>query len=158
MKLWSFLALVGLLAGCSALPLSISIQDFNSSIAANSLKITFQKAQQAQTPPTPVQSITLEGQLTFNQSATLVFYASAAPPCADQVNGVYSCDYKPNAMDSLGEIPLLAGQPRPFSWKGTRLTQGINQGSLYIGVGIKGSLFTGGTLQFRNLVAKVAVF
>lgn len=158
MKLWSFLALVGLLAGCSALPLSISIPDYESSVAANSAVITFQKTQQTQTPPSPAKSIAIEGQVTYSQDATLVFYASEEPPCGISGGGVYSCSLNPDKMDKIGEINLQVGVSYSFRWEGTRLTNGINKNSLYIGVSLKDSLFTGGTLQFRNLVAKVAVF
>lgn len=158
MKRLFVVSLLGLLAACTALPLSIAIPGYTSKVAANNTVITFQKTQQTQTPPSPAKSITIEGQITYNQTATLVFYASDTPPCDSQINGVYTCSFDSNTMESLGEISLQAGVPQNFVWQGAKLTGGINKNSLYIGVSLKDSLLTGGTLQFRNMVAKVAVF
>ncbi|HEU4743162.1 MAG TPA: hypothetical protein VFS50_16315 [Meiothermus sp.] len=158
MKRLLVLPLLGLLAACTALPLSISIPDYDSNVAANNTVITFQKTQQAQTPPSPAKSIAIEGKIIYSQSATLVFYASEEPPCGMQIGGVYSCSFNPDKMDKLGEITLQAWIPQNFVWQGAKLTGGINKNSLYIGVSLKDSLLTGGTLQFRNMIAKVAVF
>jgi len=152
------LALSVTLVACSAVPLSIAIPDYDSPVAANSATITFQQTSQTQAPPTPVKSISIQGQITYNQTATLEFYTSDTPPCGTVLGGVYTCSFDPSTMEKVGESALQAGVAQSFSWSSSRLTNGINQKTLYIGVALKSGLLSGGTLQFRNLVARVAVF
>ena len=147
-----------LLAACSFAPISISIPDYSSSVAANFTAITFQKTNQTQTPSTALKSVALTGQITYDGNATLEFYASDEPPCGSQVGGVYSCSLDTTKMEKIGESALQAGVAQSFSWGGSKLTGGVNKNSLYIGAKLKDGLLTGGTLKFRNMVAKVAVF
>lgn len=146
------------LAACSGVPLSIPIPDYSSSVVANGVTIAFQKTQQTQTPSTPLKSVVITGQIIYDQTADLLFYASDAPPCGNQLKGVYFCSFDSSTMEKIGESSLQAEVAQSFSWSGAKLTSGINKNNLYIGVKLRDMSLTGGTLQFHNLVAKVAVF
>lgn len=148
-----------LLAACSQVPLSIAIQDSQTDVVAiNTSSIVFQKANQAQTPPTAVKSIQLEGTANYKtENVTMEFFASDGPPCSNQIGGLYTCAPSANT-ESIGETSFAGGASQGFKWFGSKLTDGINKGTLYLGIRLKSGLLTSGTIQFTNMVAKVAVF
>lgn len=150
----------GILAACSVAPLIIHIEDYDTDVGLlGNSKVVFQKAKQDRTPPAAVKSVAIEGKLIYQQQdITLEFYASDGPPCTNQpISGIYVCDQSDN-LERVGEVSFSGGAIQPFEWSGSQLTQGVNKGTLYMGVRLKSGLLTGGTLQFRNLIAKVALF
>ncbi|RIH87781.1 hypothetical protein [Calidithermus roseus] len=154
------IALGGLLTACSFAPLVIHIEDYDTDVGLlGNSKVVFQKAKQNQTPPTPVKSIAIEGEVTYQQQDIILeFFASDGPPCTNQpISGVYVCDLSSD-FESVGEVGFASGAKQSFQWSGSELTAGTNKGSLYLGVRLKSGLLTGGSLLFRNIVAKVVIF
>lgn len=147
-----------LLTACSQAPLSIPVADSSTDIALiTGSSIVFQKANQTQNPPTPVKSIALEGTATYKtENSVFEFFASDGVPCNNQVGSVYICS--PNAsLESLGQTDFSSGASQSFRWSGTKLTDGTNKGTLYLGVRLKSGTLSSGTLRFSNMVAKVAI-
>lgn len=147
---------MGLLVGCTNAPLSIPIKDFDVYIAAiQSDKIAFVK-QDFEQPRVSLSRVELEGNLTYETGASFVFYATDAEPCDTKSNGVYLCDASQD-FEQIGTANFQSGSTRALKLSGKALTRGINSGQLWIGVKLESGLATAGTLQFRNMVAKVAL-
>jgi len=160
MKRLFVVPLLGLLAACTALPFSTSIKDYNTDVALiGNTTVTLQQAQLGERPGVALKSIEIVGNVTYQQQdVTLEFYAADQPPCANNLNGVYTCPVSSPNLESIGQVNFSSGATQPFTWQGSKLTSGVNKGELYLGVRLKSGTLTGGTLQFRNMVAKVAVF
>lgn len=159
MKLW--IPLVVLLAACSAAPITVKLRDFDIPIATvQSGQVVFTQ-QSFSKPSVGLSSVRLEGNLTYQQGPyVLSFYAANGEPCSTaDPGGTYRvCDAGNPNIDLAGTVDFSAGATRPLSLSSGKLTQGINSGNLWIGVKLDSGLLTNGTLQFRNMVAKVAVF
>ncbi len=160
MRFWKIL-LLGLLAGCTNAPLRVPLKDFDVNIAlVPSDRVLFVK-QSFDKPPLSLSQVALEGYLTYRQeSTTLGFYAADATPCSPTRVGseeLYLCNPNGPGIASLGQVGFSAGAIQRFEFNHNKLTRGINSGELWLGVRLEGGLPTAGTLQFRSLVARVAV-
>lgn len=157
MRVAVFVVLLGLLMGCSNAPLTVALQDFDVPIAAvQSGQAVFTK-QNFNRPPVAFTAVALEGSLNYQQgNVRLEFYTSEDAPCAP-TGEVYVCDPSDPKIEAAGSVSFQTGPTQPLRLSGSKLTGGINNGSLWIGVRLESGLATAGTLQFRNMVAKVAV-
>lgn len=156
MRLIVQLFLLGLLVGCTNAPLRVPIRDFDVDIATiQSNKITFVK-QDFEQPRVNLSRVELEGNLTYKTGVSFLFYATDAEPCGTQSNGVYLCDAS-QGFEQIGTASFQSGPTQDLKLSGSSLTRGINSGQLWIGVKLESGLATAGTLQFRNMVAKVAL-
>lgn len=146
------------LSSCSNAPLSVPIRDFDVDFAGiQTGQAVFTKAS-FNKPPVAVSQLALEGTLTFPQtSASFTFFASDAEPCNKQVSGIYVCNPNAPHIEELGTTSFATGKTQPLQLSGTRLKDGINSGNLWIGVRLDTGGIASGTLQFRNMVAKVAL-
>ncbi|PZA07979.1 MULTISPECIES: hypothetical protein [unclassified Meiothermus] len=160
MKRLFVVPLLGLLAACTALPFSTSIKDYDTKVAlVGTSTVVLQRAQLDQRPGVALKSIEIVGNVTYQQQdVTLEFYAADQPPCGTAFSGVYTCPANSPNLESIGQVNFSSGATQPFTWQGSELTSGVNKGELYLGVRLKSGQLAGGTLQFRNMVAKVAVF
>jgi hypothetical protein len=151
---------LGLLAACTALPFSTSIQDYDTDVAlVGNNTVALQQAQLGEQHGVTLKSIEITGSVTYQQQdVTLEFYAADQPPCGTVISGVYTCPASSPNLEFIGQVDFSSGATQSFNWKGDKLTSGVNKGELYLGVRLKNGQLTGGTLQFRNMVAKVAVF
>ncbi|MCX7801704.1 MAG: hypothetical protein N2313_01635 [Meiothermus ruber] len=150
------LVLSGLLFGCSNAPLSVALRDFDVDVAAvQSNKIVFVK-QSFDRPPVSLSRVELEGNLTYKTGFAFSFFASDTEPCNTQSNGVYVCDPS-SSFEQIGTANFQSGPTQPLKLSGNQLTSGINSGNLWIGVRLDSGLFTSGTMQFRNMIARVAL-
>lgn len=149
--------LLGMLVGCTNAPLTVALQDFDVSIAAiQSGQAVFAK-QNFNRPPVPFTAVALEGNLTYQQGNIILnFYTSDGEPCAP-TGGVYVCNPADSNIQAAGSVSFQSAATQPLRLSGSKLTSGINSGNLWIGVRLESGLATAGTLQFRNMVAKVAV-
>jgi hypothetical protein len=143
---------------CSSAPISVPLRDFDVDIAAvQSSQAVFVK-QSFDKPPLSLSSVVLKGTLRYQQaSARFTFFVSDTEPCSSQAQGFYLCDPNAPHIQRAGEASFQSGASQPLELTGTRLTQGINSGNLWIGVRLESGLATAGTLEFRNMVAQVAV-
>ncbi|WP_297853335.1 hypothetical protein [Meiothermus sp.] len=150
--------LLGVLMGCTNAPISVAIQDFDVDIAAvQSGQAVFVK-QGFSKPPVGLSRVALEGQLNYPQtSASFTFFATDTEPCSNQTNGLYLCDPNASHIEQAGTVNFQSGPSQPLQLSGEKLTRGINNGELWLGVRLESGFATAGTLQFRNLVAKVAL-
>ncbi|MCX7783966.1 MAG: hypothetical protein N2318_10045 [Meiothermus sp.] len=148
---------LGLLAGCTNTPLTVALQDFDVPIATiQSGQAVFTK-QNFNRPPVSFTAVALEGNLTYQQgSISLGFYTSDVEPCAP-TGGVYICNPANPSIQAAGSANFQSGATQPLRLAGSKLTSGINSGNLWIGVKLESGIATAGTLQFRNMVAKVAL-
>jgi hypothetical protein len=157
MRTAAIAVLLGLLVGCTPAPLTVGLQDFEVPIAAiQSGQAVFTK-QNFNRPPVSFTAVTLEGNLTYQQgNISLVFYTSDGEPCAP-TSGVYICNPANPGIQEAGSARFQSGATQPLRLSGSKLTSGINSGNLWIGVKLESGVATAGTLQFRNMVARVAV-
>lgn len=151
-----FVALT-LFAGCSNAPITVPLQDFDVPIATiQSGQALFTK-QNFNRPPIPLSAVALEGSLTYQQgNVSLRFYAAEEEPCTP-TSGVYLCNTANPKIEQAGNADFQSGATQPLRLSGDKLTRGINNGSLWIGVKLESGIATAGTLEFRNMVAKVAL-
>ena len=157
MRTTAFFALLGLLVGCTNAPLTVALQDFEVSIATIQSGQAVFTQQNFNRPPIAFTAVALEGNLTYQQgNVSLSFYTSDGEPCAP-TGGVYVCNPSSPNIQAAGNVSFQTGPTQPLRLSGSKLTSGINSGNLWIGVKLESGLATAGTLQFRNMVAKVAV-
>lgn len=157
MRTTAFFALLGLLVGCTNAPLTVALQDFEVSIATVQSGQAVFTQQNFNRPPIAFTAVALEGNLTYQQgNVSLSFYTSDGEPCAP-TGGVYVCNPSSLNIQAAGNVSFQTGPTQPLRLSGSKLTSGINNGNLWIGVKLESGLATAGTLQFRNMVAKVAV-
>ncbi|ADD27520.1 hypothetical protein [Meiothermus ruber] len=150
------LVLSGLLFGCSNAPLSVALRDFDVDVAAvQSNKIVFVK-QSFDRPPVSLSRVELEGSLTYQTGFTFSFFASDTEPCNTRSGAYYLCDPS-SKFEQIGTADFQSGSTQPLKLIGNQLTSGINSGNLWIGVRLDSGLFTSGTMQFRNMIARVAL-
>jgi hypothetical protein len=153
-------ALGGLLAACSGAPLSIAItaEPVNISLISDGA-IYFQKAGQMQKPPVGVKEIGLKGTASFTDRGVLRFYATEQEPNCPSSGSFFRCNgFDATTMDDLGTLDFSQRSTSPLKWSGARLTNGVNNQSLYIGVKLETLGLTSGRLSFEKLVAKVVLF
>lgn len=157
MRLW--IPLVLLLAACSAAPITVKLQDFDLPIATvQSGQVVFTQ-QSFNKPSVGLSSVRLEGNLTYQSGPYgLSFYAANGEPCTNAVGNYRVCGADDPNIELAGKVDFTSGATQPLSLSAGKLTQGINSGNLWIGVKLESGAATTGTLQFRNLVAKIAVF
>ncbi len=150
-------ALLGLLVGCTRAPLTVTLQDFEVSIATvQSGQVVFTQ-QNFNRPPIAFTTVALEGNLNYQQgNVSLTFYTSDGEPCAP-TGGVHVCNPSSPNIQAAGSASFQTGPTQPLRLSGSKLTLGVNNGNLWIGVKLESGIATAGTLQFRNMVAKVAV-
>lgn len=157
MRVAVFVVLLGLLMGCTNAPLTVALQDFDVPIAAVQSGQAVFTEQNFNRPPVALRAVTLEGSLNYQQgNVRLEFYTSEDEPCAP-TGGVYVCNPNNPNIQAAGSASFQTGSTQPIRLSGSKLTGGINNGSLWIGVRLESGVVTAGTLQFRNMVAKVAV-
>lgn len=159
MRIYALLTLLGLLVGCTNAPLRVSLGDFDVDVALfQNNKVLFVK-QSFDRPPLSLTQVALEGYLNYRQqNVALAFYAADSEPCTPTLVGsgqIYLCD--PAGSDLLGSVSFASGARQRFEFSSPKLTSGINSGNLWLGVKQQSSLLTVGTLEFRTLVARVAV-
>lgn len=148
------------MAACSGapLPISISAEPVNINLISDGA-IYFQKAKQTQKPPVGVKEISLEGTAKFTDQGILHFYATdQEPKCANSGSFFRCSSFDAATMDDLDTLDFRKDSTSPLRWSGTRLTSGVNNQTLYIGVKLESLGLTSGTLSFENLVAKVVLF
>ncbi|MER3444621.1 MAG: hypothetical protein C4333_11090 [Meiothermus sp.] len=153
-------ALGSLLAACSSAPLSIAItaEPVEVSLISDGA-IYFRKAHQLRKPPVGVKEISLEGTAKFTDQGVLHFYATDQEPNCASSGGFFRCSsFDAATMDDLGTLDFSKNNTSAVKWSGTRLTGGVNNQTLYIGVKLENLGLTRGTLSFENLVAKVVLF
>lgn len=156
MRLILYLLWLGLLASCANAPLRVPIDDFDVDIAlVQSNKIAFVK-QRFEQPPISLSRAELEGSLTYQTGPSFVFYTTDQEPCATQTSGIYLCDPSP-AFEQAGTANFQSSSTQRFKLSSNSLTRGINSGQLWIGIKLESGLATAGTLQFRNMVAQLAL-
>ncbi len=158
MMRWIFWLALLVLASCTNAPLSVPIRDFNVDIAAiQTDQAAFVKAN-FDKPPVALTQLTLEGTLTFPlTTASFTFFASDSEPCNIQISGVYICNLGDSHIEQVGTANFASGTTQPLQLSGRRLKDGINSGNLWIGVRLDAGGITAGTLQFRKMIAKVAL-
>lgn len=159
MRRWTLLILLSAsLWACSRAPLSVPVRDFNVDVAlVRSNQAVFVK-QSFDRPPVSLSRVALEGTLRYQQtSAQFTFFVSDEEPCQNQTQGFYLCDPNAPHIERAGTADFRSGPSQPLQLTAERLTQGINSGNLWIGVRLESGLATAGTLEFRNMVARVAV-
>lgn len=148
------LLLVGLLFGCSNAPLSVPLRDFDVDVVAfQNNRIVFVKQDFAK-PPFALRKADLEGNLTYQTGVAFSFYAADSEPCSNRSNNYYVCEENPS-FELIGSANFQSGSTQLLRFSGSKLTSGINSGNLWIGVRLDKGLVTTGTLEFRNLVARV---
>ncbi|MCX7601610.1 MAG: hypothetical protein N2Z75_06695 [Meiothermus sp.] len=154
---WSFAVFLMILSGCASAPLAIGVRDFDADFTGvQTGQAVFVKAQ-FDKPPVPVAQLTLEGSLNFQQtSASFTFFASDSEPCNNRVSGFYICNPNAPHIEQSGTVNFSSGTTQPLRLSGNRLKSGINSGNLWLGVRLDSGGVASGTLQFRNLVARVA--
>jgi len=118
-----------------------------------------------------VRGIRVEGVLEASQplDITLEFYARTKDPSQDpactsptfpQGIGVepviYFCSIGPNDQ-KVGQATFQNSQQASFTLQGTKLTEGIKAGRLWLGIKASGLPSTPLTLTFRNMKAYVTV-
>ncbi len=150
------LLLVGLLFGCSNAPLSVPLRDFDVDVVAfQNNRIVFVKQDFAK-PPFALRKADLEGNLTYQTGFAFSFYATDSVPCSNRSNNYYVCEEN-SSFELIGRANFQSGSTQPLRFSGSKLTSGINSGNLWIGVKLDSGIATAGTLEFRNLVARVSL-
>jgi hypothetical protein len=150
-------ALLGLLVGCTRAPLTVALQDFEVPIATVQSGQAVFTQQNFNRPPIALTNVALEGNLTYQQGdVSLVFYTSDGEPCAP-TGGVYICNPNDPNIQEAGSAHFQTAPTQPLRLSGSKLTSGVNSGNLWIGVKLESGIATAGTLQFRNLVARVSL-
>jgi len=144
------------------MPLRVPLADFEVNIAlVPSDRVLFVK-QRFDKPPLSLSQVALEGYLTYRQeNIALGFYATDATPCSPTRVGsedLYLCNPNQPGIAALGRVGFAGGATQRFEFSHSKLTSGINSGELWLGVRLEEGLATAGALQFRSLVARVAVF
>ncbi len=158
MRSFSLLLLVlsGLLFGCSNAPLSVALRDFDVDVAAiQNNKIVFVK-QSFDRPPVSLSRVELEGNLTYKTEVSFTFYATDTEPCSTQSQGFYICD-RNTSFEEIGTANFQSSPTQTLKLRGSKLTDGINSGNLWIGVKLDSGIATAGTMHFRNMVARVVL-
>ena len=172
------LLLLGLLAvpvlsSCGGTPISVPLSDF--SINIDVVADTAGKVVYAESPTEfqesilNVKSITLSGKMTYttttgSDTLTLTFYGSANDPAnrssCTKIGSFYLCDPSgEKAISSQGSftkgVPteITLGSPNPDV-----LADGINNGRIWIGALVEGSLSLNTTFEFTDMVAHVTLF
>lgn len=151
--------LLGILLGCTRAPLTVHLGDFDVPVPvtwSDTRTVVFVK-REFSPPPVSIKYASLEGSLTYRSGdISLHFYAADSEPCPP-AHGVYICDRDDPDIQFVGSASFQTGATQPLRLSGSRITNGINRGNLWIGVRLHSGIATGGTLEFRNMVARVAV-
>ncbi len=121
-------------------------------------------------PVDVVRSLRVEGVLEASQplNITLEFYARTQDPSQDDactappfpgVENIYFCSTDPNDQkdQKVGQATFQNSQQASFTLQGTKLTEGIKAGRLWLGIKASGLPSTSLTLTFRNMKAYVTV-
>jgi hypothetical protein len=152
--------LLGILLGCTSAPLTVPLGDFDVGVPpvwSDTRSVVFVK-REFRPPPVNIKYASLEGSLTYQSGdISLHFYAADSEPCPPAHPGVYICDRDDPDIQPVGSASFQTGATQPLRLSGSRITSGINRGNLWIGVRLDRGVATAGTLQFRNMVARVAV-
>jgi hypothetical protein len=151
--------LLGILLGCASLPLTVPLGNFDVGVPpvwSDTRSVVFVK-REFRPPPVSIKYASLEGSLTYQEGdISLRFYAADSEPCPP-AHGVNICDRHDPDIQLVGSASFHTGATQPLRLSGSRITNGINRGNLWIGVRLHSGIATGGTLEFRNMVARVAV-
>jgi hypothetical protein len=151
--------LLGILLGCTRAPLTVPLGDFEVGVPpvwSDMRSVVFVK-REFRPPPVNIKYASLEGSLTFQEGPiSLHFYAADSEPCPP-AHGVYICDPDDPDIQPVGSASFQAGATQPLRLSGSRITNGINRGTLWIGVRLDRGFTTATTLRFSNMVARVAV-
>jgi hypothetical protein len=119
-------------------------------------------------PVDVVRGIQVEGVLEASTllNVTLEFYARTQDPSQDDActtftlpgagSSIYFCSIDPNDQ-KVGQATFLNSQQASFTLQGTKLTEGIKAGRLWLGIKASGLPSTSLTLTFLNMKAYVTV-
>ncbi|WP_337845839.1 hypothetical protein [Thermus sp.] len=164
------LALGVLLSACS-IPITVNLPDQTLELPGLSDtfgKVVYPQEALASTPPSVdvVKGLRVDGLLEASQplTATLEFYARTKDPSADPgcqapplgSAGVYLCAIGPDD-EKVGEAVFNGSQQASFTLQGTKLTEGIKQGKLWLGLKYQGLPSTPLTLTFKDMKATITV-
>ncbi|BAW00992.1 uncharacterized protein TTMY_0582 [Thermus thermophilus] len=162
---WPLVALAGLLAACSV---SFTIPLPDQTVQLPALGGTLGRVvypAQAQSFPPPggvLKDVQVTGTLEASQplSLTLDLYARTKDPAQDEnclaLGGyAYACALGPE--DGPIGRASFAGTSAPLSLKGEKLTQGVQEGRLWLGAMVQGLPNGGLTLTFKNLKATLTL-
>jgi hypothetical protein len=124
-------------------------------------------------PVDVVQGIRVEGVIEAETSQplniTLEFYARTQDPSQDDActaftlpgagSSIYFCSISPNDQkdQKVGQATFQNSQQASFTLQGTKLTEGIKAGRLWLGIKASGLPSTPLTLTFSNMKAYVTV-
>lgn len=122
-------------------------------------------------PVDVVRGIRVEGVLKASTllNVTLEFYARTQDPSQDDActaftlpgagSSIYFCSIDPNDQkdQKVGQATFLNSQQASFTLQGTKLTEGIKAGRLWLGIKASGLPSTSLTLTFLNMKAYVTV-
>jgi hypothetical protein len=115
-----------------------------------------------------VRGIGVEGVLKASEplNITLGFYARTQDPSQDPActaftlpgagSSIYFCSTDPKDQ-KVGQATFQNSQQASFTLQGTKLTEGIKAGRLWLGIKASGLPSTSLTLTFRNMKAYVTV-
>jgi hypothetical protein len=117
-------------------------------------------------PVDVVRGIRVEGVLKASEplNATLEFYARTRDPSQDSactaplpgVENIYLCSIGPDDQ-KVGQATFQNSQQASFTLQGTKLTEGIKAGRLWLGIKASGLPSDPITLTFLNMKAYVTV-
>ena len=119
-------------------------------------------------PVDVVRGIRVEGVLEASQplNATLEFYARTQDPSQDDActaftlpgagSSIYFCSIGPDDQ-KVGQATFQNSQQASFTLQGTKLTEGIKAGRLWLGIKASGLPSTPLTITFLNMKAYVTV-
>jgi hypothetical protein len=136
-------------------------------------KVVYPKDGLSVNPPSVdvVRGIRVEGVLEASEplNITLEFYARTQDPSQDDActaftlpgagSSIYFCSIGPNDQkdQKVGQATFQNSKQASFTLQGTKLTEGIKAGRLWLGIKASGLPSTPLTLTFRNMKAYVTV-
>lgn len=164
------LFLLGLLLSACSLPLTVVLpnQTLNlPGLGDTGGRVVYPQEGLSFNPPPldVIRGVKVEGILEASQplTATLEFYARTedpgdCDPLPPVAPSVYLCSIGPEDEDEkVGEAVFNGTRSAPFTLQGGRLTEGIRQGRLWLGLKYQGLPSTPLTLTFKGMKATVTV-
>ncbi|MGC8968478.1 MAG: hypothetical protein ACP5JV_09255 [Thermus sp.] len=157
------------LAGCSA-TLTLPLPDQTVKVAAvadTGGKVVYPANPNLFSPPRSILDVRVEGTLEASQDLflTLDLYARTEDPAQDpgcfalsdlRTTYAYACSVGPED-EKIGQAGFANTKSAPLSLSGSKLTEGIKQGRLWLGVMAKGLPAAEVTFTFKNLRATVTL-
>jgi hypothetical protein len=164
---------LGLLLALTACSVTVTVDLPNRTLDLPGLdtggKVVYPKDGLSFDPPSVdvVRGIRVEGVLEASEplNATLEFYVRTQDPSRDSactappfpgVENIYFCSIGPDDQ-KVGQATFQNSQQASFTLQGTKLTEGIKAGRLWLGIKASGLPSTPLRLTFRNMKAYVTV-